>query len=89
MVTVKFTLIRRSFGKNVHHRIACQKREQKGDYLMYGLKIPGFTLHMLADMRGTGVVKPRPLLDQEKLDLFRGKTIQGTGYCILKVHTAK
>ena len=57
--------------------------------------IPGFTLHKLADMRRTGVGKPRPLLDQEKLDLFRGKTIQGTGYCILKVshfrpvHTAK
>ncbi|KAH3700312.1 hypothetical protein DPMN_075287 [Dreissena polymorpha] len=30
----------------------------------------------LADMRRTGVGKPRPLLDQEKLDLFRGKTIQ-------------
>jgi len=57
--------------------------------------IPGFTLHKLANMRRTGVGKPRPLLDQEKLDLFRGKTIQGTGYCILKVshfrpvHTAK
>ncbi|KAH3800265.1 hypothetical protein DPMN_153898 [Dreissena polymorpha] len=38
MVTVKFTLIRRSFVKNVHHRIACQKREQKRDYLMYGLE---------------------------------------------------
>ncbi|KAH3742262.1 hypothetical protein DPMN_048999 [Dreissena polymorpha] len=38
MVTVKFTLIRRSFGKNVHHRIACQKREQKRDYLMCGLE---------------------------------------------------
>ena len=25
-------------GKNVHHRIACQKREQKRDYLMYGLE---------------------------------------------------
>ncbi|KAH3728058.1 hypothetical protein DPMN_054004 [Dreissena polymorpha] len=31
----------------------------------------GFTLHKLADMRRTGVGKPRPLLDQEKLDLFR------------------
>ncbi|KAH3809728.1 hypothetical protein DPMN_138104 [Dreissena polymorpha] len=31
-----------------------------------------FTLHKLADMRRTGVGKPRPLLDQEKLDLFRG-----------------
>ncbi|KAH3895079.1 hypothetical protein DPMN_019239 [Dreissena polymorpha] len=30
-----------------------------------------FTLHKLADMRRTGVGKPRPLLDQEKLDLFR------------------
>ncbi|KAH3886905.1 hypothetical protein DPMN_010918 [Dreissena polymorpha] len=32
----------------------------------------GFTLHKLADMRRAGVGKPRPLLDQEKLDLFRG-----------------
>ncbi|KAH3691647.1 hypothetical protein DPMN_191683 [Dreissena polymorpha] len=31
----------------------------------------GFTLHKLADMRRTGVGKLRPLLDQEKLDLFR------------------
>ncbi|KAH3894716.1 hypothetical protein DPMN_018873 [Dreissena polymorpha] len=30
-----------------------------------------FTLHKLADMSRTGVGKPRPLLDQEKLDLFR------------------
>ncbi|KAH3878368.1 hypothetical protein DPMN_002257 [Dreissena polymorpha] len=30
-----------------------------------------FTLHKLAHMRRTGVGKPRPLLDQEKLDLFR------------------
>ncbi|KAH3735616.1 hypothetical protein DPMN_042151 [Dreissena polymorpha] len=34
--------------------------------------VTGFTLHKLADMRRTGVGKPRPLLDQEKLDLFRG-----------------
>ncbi|KAH3747495.1 hypothetical protein DPMN_181922 [Dreissena polymorpha] len=33
--------------------------------------VTGFTLHKLADMRRTGVGKPRPLLDQEKLDLFR------------------
>ncbi|KAH3696148.1 hypothetical protein DPMN_083611, partial [Dreissena polymorpha] len=32
----------------------------------------GFTLHKLANMRRTRVGKPRPLLDQEKLDLFRG-----------------
>ncbi|KAH3750393.1 hypothetical protein DPMN_184914 [Dreissena polymorpha] len=31
-----------------------------------------FTLHKLVNMRRTGVRKPRPLLDQEKLDLFRG-----------------
>ncbi|KAH3885517.1 hypothetical protein DPMN_009512 [Dreissena polymorpha] len=31
-----------------------------------------FTLHKLANMRRTGVGKPRPLLDQQKLDLFRG-----------------
>ncbi|KAH3820670.1 hypothetical protein DPMN_122418 [Dreissena polymorpha] len=39
--------------------IACQKREQKGDYLMYG--------HLYqANLRGTGLV-----LDQEKMDLLR------------------
>ncbi|KAH3813961.1 hypothetical protein DPMN_142435 [Dreissena polymorpha] len=32
----------------------------------------GLTLHKLANMRRTGVGKPRPLLDQAKLDLFRG-----------------
>ncbi|KAH3702890.1 hypothetical protein DPMN_077917 [Dreissena polymorpha] len=43
--------------------IACQKREQKGDYLMYG--------HVYqANLRGTGLV-----LDQEKMDLLRGKTL--------------
>ncbi|KAH3812740.1 hypothetical protein DPMN_141179 [Dreissena polymorpha] len=31
-----------------------------------------FTLHKLANMRRSGVGKPRPLLDQEKLDLLRG-----------------
>ncbi|KAH3715870.1 hypothetical protein DPMN_058584 [Dreissena polymorpha] len=32
----------------------------------------GFTLHKLGNMRRTGAGKPRSLLDQEKLDLFRG-----------------
>ncbi|KAH3713327.1 hypothetical protein DPMN_073117 [Dreissena polymorpha] len=31
----------------------------------------GLTLHKLADMRRTRVGKPRPLHDQEKLDMFR------------------
>ncbi|KAH3843449.1 hypothetical protein DPMN_116967 [Dreissena polymorpha] len=35
-----------------------------------------FTLHKLANMR-TGVGKPRPLLDQEKLDLFRDAPRKG------------
>ncbi|KAH3859794.1 hypothetical protein DPMN_102617 [Dreissena polymorpha] len=37
----------------------------------------GFTLHKLANMRRTGVGKPRPLLDQEKLDLFRDAPRKG------------
>ncbi|KAH3795394.1 hypothetical protein DPMN_148944, partial [Dreissena polymorpha] len=36
-----------------------------------------FTLHEQANLRRIGVGKPRPVLDQEKLDLLRGKTIQG------------
>ncbi|KAH3846413.1 hypothetical protein DPMN_088714 [Dreissena polymorpha] len=35
-----------------------------------------FTLHEQANLRRTGVGKPCPVLDQEKLDLLRGKTIQ-------------
>ncbi|KAH3816937.1 hypothetical protein DPMN_118462 [Dreissena polymorpha] len=38
---------------------------------MFPGRVVGFTLHKLADMRRTGVGKSRPLLDQEKLDLFR------------------
>ncbi|KAH3894735.1 hypothetical protein DPMN_018892 [Dreissena polymorpha] len=41
-------------------------------YLPVSCPCGSFTLHKLADMRRTGVGKPRPLLDQEKLDLFRG-----------------
>ncbi|KAH3834651.1 hypothetical protein DPMN_107983 [Dreissena polymorpha] len=38
--------------------------------------VTGFTLHKLIDMR-TRVGKPRPLLDQEKLDLFRDASRKG------------
>ncbi|KAH3813364.1 hypothetical protein DPMN_141820 [Dreissena polymorpha] len=46
-----------------YHRAKDSNRALKG----------GFTLHKLANMRRTGVGKPRPLLDQEMLDLFRGR----------------
>ncbi|KAH3801406.1 hypothetical protein DPMN_155056 [Dreissena polymorpha] len=42
-----------------------------GERSRSSFKVKGFTLHKLADMRRTGVEKLRPLLDQEKLDLFR------------------
>ncbi|KAH3882082.1 hypothetical protein DPMN_006013 [Dreissena polymorpha] len=48
--------------------------DMDSDVPFYGfdeVEFKSFTLHKLADMRRTGVEKPRPLLDQEKLDLFR------------------
>ncbi|KAH3715239.1 hypothetical protein DPMN_057945 [Dreissena polymorpha] len=38
--------------------------------------VPSFTLHEQANLRGTGVGKLHPDLDQEKLNLLRGETIQ-------------
>ncbi|KAH3777135.1 hypothetical protein DPMN_178572 [Dreissena polymorpha] len=38
--------------------------------------IPDFTLHEQANLSRSGVGKLSPVLDQEKLDLLRGKTIQ-------------
>ncbi|KAH3897707.1 hypothetical protein DPMN_021901 [Dreissena polymorpha] len=50
--------------------------------MMYGLLDKVFTLHKFASSRGTGVGKPHPgdehipVLDQDKLDLWRCKFIQ-------------
>ncbi|KAH3770735.1 hypothetical protein DPMN_172028 [Dreissena polymorpha] len=47
----------------------------KGRYTVHKRK--GFTLHELANVRRTGMGKPRPVLDEEKLDLFRDAPHKG------------
>ncbi|KAH3706768.1 hypothetical protein DPMN_066157 [Dreissena polymorpha] len=58
----------------MHHRLP--KKRAKGGLIDVWTLIPGFTLHEQANLRRSGVGKPSPVLDQEKLDLLRGKTIQ-------------
>ncbi|KAH3851999.1 hypothetical protein DPMN_094488 [Dreissena polymorpha] len=57
------------FGMHVYlmeHILSGERSRSRSSFMF-----KGFTLHKLAGMRRTGVGKPRPLLDQEKLDLFR------------------
>ncbi|KAH3878809.1 hypothetical protein DPMN_002709 [Dreissena polymorpha] len=50
---VKFTLIGRSIGQTVHHRLP--KKGAKRGLPDVWTCIPGFTLHKQANLRGTGV----------------------------------
>ncbi|KAH3882681.1 hypothetical protein DPMN_006625 [Dreissena polymorpha] len=55
---VKFTLIGRSIGQNVHHRLP--KKGAKGDYLMYG--------HVYqANLRGTGDLISNEIMHEKRL----------------------
>jgi hypothetical protein len=56
-----------SFPHILMLKVKLLPQEQKGlsYYLMYGLLHQAFTLHELANLRGTEVGKPRPVLEQE------------------------
>ncbi|KAH3718339.1 hypothetical protein DPMN_061142 [Dreissena polymorpha] len=68
-------------------RIVCTSAAKNGAkggcyLMMYGLLDKVFTLHKFASSKGTGERKPHPgvehipVIDQDKLDLLRGKFIQ-------------
>ncbi|KAH3729152.1 hypothetical protein DPMN_055115 [Dreissena polymorpha] len=48
----------------------------KGGLTDVWILTPDFTLHEQPNLSRSGVGKPSPVLDQGKLDLLRGKTIQ-------------
>ncbi|KAH3699201.1 hypothetical protein DPMN_074155 [Dreissena polymorpha] len=62
---VKFTLIGRSIGQNVHHRLP--KKGAKRGLPDVWTCIPGFTLHEQANLRGTGDLISNEIMHEKRL----------------------